>query len=594
MLLFRGQTGIAARFTKIGYPRKSFIEGIRKYNNQNVLKPSYDVIVIGAGHNGLVSAAYLQQSGLKVCVLEKRHVIGGAAVTEEIVPGFKFSRASYLLSLLRPQIYKDLQLKKYGLKIFLRDPSAYTPLLNPGGQNQKTVSLTLGRDADQNRKQIAQFSTNDAEKFEEYEHQLARIVAALEPLIDNPPLHMHTINKGGFGNLVKSWPSLKTLGSSVKLLGKDKTAFYDLLTAPASKVLDKWFESEPLKACLATDAVIGAMTSPYLPGSGYVLLHHVMGEIEGVKGAWGYVQGGMGAVSQAIANCATDRGAEIFTDKPVKKILVQDGNVKGVKLSNDVEVMAKAVLSNATPKVTYIDLLPKGSLQDDLVSEIKQIDYTSPVTKINVAVKELPNFTANPNRLKNTPMPHHQCTIHLNCEKTESIHEAYLDAQQGIPSRRPIIEMTIPSTLDSTLAPAGCHVILLFTQFTPYALRGDLSWDDATKNKYANTVFDDIEKYAPGFKASIIGVDILTPPDLEKTFGLTGGNIFHGAMGLDQLYSMRPVPLLSNYQSPVSGLYLCGSGSHPGGGVMGAAGKLAAKALLKNFRKSKWRQNLRK
>ncbi|CAE1250300.1 Pyridine nucleotide-disulfide oxidoreductase domain-containing protein 2 [Acanthosepion pharaonis] len=487
-----------------------------------------------------VAAAYLQQSGLKVCVLEKRHVIGGAAVTEEIVPGFKFSRASYLLSLLRPQIYKDLELKKYGLKIFLRDPSAYTPLLNPGGLNQKTVSLTLGRDADQNRKQIAQFSTNDAEKFEEYEHQLARIVAALEPLIDNPPLHLHTINKGGFGNLVKSWPSLKTLGSSVKLLGKDKTAFYDLLTAPASKVLDKWFESEPLKACLATDAVIGAMTSPYLPGSGYVLLHHVMGEIEGVKGAWGYVQGGMGAVSQAIANCATDRGAEIFTDKPVQKILVQDGNAKGVKLSNGVEVMAKAVLSNATPKVTYIDLLPKGSLQDDLVSEIKQIDYTSPVTKINVAVKELPNFTANPNRLKNTPMPHHQCTIHLNCEKTESIHEAYLDAQQGIPSHRPIIEMTIPSTLDSTLAPAGCHVISLGTM--------------QQKTNMQTQFLMILKKYAPGFKASIVGVDILTPPDLEKTFGLTGGNIFHGAMGLDQLYTVTLylyIPIIAYFS------YLC-------------------------------------
>lgn len=590
MFAFPNKTGNTIRFIKIitDYKQgRNLMVNSRKYIHQDALKSNYDVIIIGAGHNGLVSAAYLQRSGLKVCVLEKRHVIGGAAVTEEIVPGFKFSRASYLLSLLRPQIYKDLELKKYGLKVFLRDPSAYTPLLHPGGLNQKAASLTLGRDPNENKKQIGQFSKNDAEKFEEYENQLSRIVDALEPLIDNPPLHFETIDKGGIGNLVKSWPSLKTLGRSVKLLGKDKTDFYELLTAPASKVLDKWFESEPLKACLATDAVIGAMTSPYLPGSGYVLLHHVMGELEGVKGAWGYVQGGMGAVSQAIADCATDYGAEIFTDELVEKILVHDGKVMGVKLSDGKEIVAKAVLSNATPKVTYIDLLPKGSLQDDLVNEIKQIDYTSPVTKINVAVKELPNFSADPNNHPNVPMPHHRCTIHLNCEKTQSIHEAFLDAQQGRPSSSPIIEMTIPSSLDPTLAPPGCHVVLLFTQYTPYELKGDLCWDQITKLKYANTVFDDIEKYAPRFKASIVGFDLLTPPDIEETFGLTGGNIFHGAMGLDQLYSMRPVSLLSNYESPISGLYLCGSGSHPGGGVMGTPGKLAAETLLKNFGKLK-------
>ncbi|XP_069139513.1 pyridine nucleotide-disulfide oxidoreductase domain-containing protein 2-like isoform X2 [Argopecten irradians] len=532
--------------------------------SKSELKSKYDVVIVGAGHNGLVSAAYLQEAGLNVCVVERRHVIGGAAVTEEIIPGFKFSRASYVLSLLRPKIVQDLELKKYGLEVYLRDPSSYTPLLNPGGRDGKARSLLLHRDSQKTAESIAQFSQKDAKNWIEYEKQLEHIVSAIEPLMDNAPVSLPNVMAPTIREQLKSLPAILTLLKSLKGLGKETDAFYELMTAPTTKILDKWFESEPLKATLATDSVIGAMISPKTPGSGYVLLHHVMGELDGVKGAWGIVKGGMGAVSQSIANCAVDRGASIFTEAPVQEILADNDTVKGVLLQDGTAIEAKAVLSNATPKVTYLDLLPEGNLPEDMMSELRNLDYTSPVTKINVAVKELPNFVADPNIRKNEVMPHHRATIHLNCEHSDLIHEGFLDAQAGKFSRKPMIEMVIPTSLDPTMAPPGCHVCLLFTQYTPYHLADGQEWDDGNRNRYADTVFDDIEQYAPGFKASVIGRDILTPPDLEKTFNLTGGNIFHGTMGLDQLYMSRPTTRLSNYKSPVRGLYLCGSGAHPG------------------------------
>ncbi|KAK3590561.1 hypothetical protein CHS0354_008491 [Potamilus streckersoni] len=545
-------------------------------------KTYYDAVVVGAGHNGLVSAAYLQKAGWNVCVLERRHLIGGAAVTEEIIPGFKFSRASYVLSLLRPQIYKDLELKKYGLKVYLRDISAYTPLLKPGGLDGKTRSLTLGMDSTQNAKEIAKFSHRDAEKFRQYESELERIIEAINPLMDSAPLHLHYLWSSSFSDKLRFLSAVKRLIKSISQMGTDFPAFYKLMTSPAAKILDKWFESEPLKATLGTDSVIGANISPYTPGSGYVLLHHVMGELEGVKGAWGYVEGGMGAVSQAIANCALDHGAEIFTEKPVSSIITNNGKTEGVVLKDGTEIKAKAVLSNATPRTTFLDLLPNGSLPQSLLDELRLFDFTSPVTKINVAVNKIPNFLANPNSGDNIVMPHHRSTIHINCEHMQQLHEAYIEAQMGTFSSRPLMEMVIPSSMDHTLAPPGCHVVLLFTQYTPYKLAEGKQWDDQTRNQYADLTFDCVEQYAPGFKASVIGRDILTPPDLENIIGLTGGNIFHGAMSLDQLYLNRPTTVLSNYRSPVRGLYLCGSGAHPGGGVMGAAGRLASQAVLED------------
>lgn len=572
-------------FRKLFPSFRKISECSRTFSNvKNDLKTEYDAVVVGAGHNGLVTAAYLQKSGKNVCVLERRHVIGGAAVTEEIVPGFKFSRASYVLSLLRPHIISDLELKKYGLKVYLRDPNSYTPLIKPGGLNGQAKSLLLGRDTEENVRQIAQFSKKDAEMFVQYEHMLERIVAAIEPLLDSNPVYLpHVLSSATFKEKLSQLPSLKSLIQSVPSKENDVAAFTELMTAPTTKILDKWFESEPLKATLATDSVIGAMISPKTPGSGYVLLHHVMGELEGIKGAWGYVEGGMGSVSQAIANCATDHGASVFTNKPVSSIIVENNEARGVVLEDGTEIKAKAVLSNATPKVTFLDLLPQGSLPQDIELDVRSISYESPVTKINVAVKELPNFLADPNRQKGEVMPHHRATIHLNCEHSDLIHDAYLDAQRGTFSKSPMIEMVIPSSLDPTLAPPGSHVCLLFTQYTPYDLR-EGQWDDATRNQYADTVFDIIESYAPGFKDSVVGRDILTPPDIEKIFGLTGGNIFHGSMSLDQLYTSRPITKLSNYKCPIKGLYLCGSGAHPGGGVMGVPGRQAALVALKDLK----------
>ncbi|XP_056006533.1 pyridine nucleotide-disulfide oxidoreductase domain-containing protein 2-like [Ostrea edulis] len=559
--------------------RKQIPVALTSYRSIN--SSAYDVIVVGAGHNGLVSAAYLAKSGLRVCVLERRHVIGGAAVTEEIVPGFKFSRASYVLSLLRPQIVKDLELKKYGLKVYLRNPSSYTPLL---GRTGKGSSLTLGPDHSETYKQIAQFSERDAKRFFEYEKQLDDIVTAIDPLLDSPPPYLPGLTSSRVRETLKTLPAVKTLLKSLSSLGRDADAFYELMTAPTTKILNRWFESEPLKATLATDSVIGAMMSPESQGSGYVLLHHVMGSLEGKKGAWGYVEGGMGAVSQAICNCAMDHGADVFTSKPVKEILTKNDAVEGVVLADGTELRSKAVISNANPKITFLDLIQEDKLPKDFVDSMRAFDFTSPVTKINVAVSRLPNFTADPNVKQNECMPHHQCTIHLNCEDTQLIHEAFLDAQLGMYSKKPMIEMVIPSSKDPTLAPPGAHVCLMFTQYTPYQL-ADGEWTEQTKSAYADNVFDIVEQYAPGFKESIVGRDILTPPDLESVFGLTGGNIFHGSMSLDQLFMCRPTSQMSNYRAPIRGLYLGGSGAHPGGGVMGSPGRLAAQTLLSDYKR---------
>ncbi|XP_010636817.1 pyridine nucleotide-disulfide oxidoreductase domain-containing protein 2 isoform X2 [Fukomys damarensis] len=549
------------------------------------VKAEYDAVVIGAGHNGLVAAAYLQRLGVNTVVFERRHVIGGAAVTEEIIPGFKFSRASYLLSLLRPQIYNELELKKHGLRLHLRNPHSFTPILEEGTGSMVPRSLLLGTEMAENQKQIAQFSQKDAQAFPKYEEYMSRLVLAIDPLLDAAPVDMAAFQHNSLLQRLKALSTLKPLLKAGRILGAHLPQYYQVLTAPIAKVLDQWFESEPLKATLATDAVIGAMTSPHTPGSGYVLLHHVMGGLEGVQGTWGYVQGGMGALSDAIASSATVHGASIFTDKTVAKVQVSsEGCVQGVVLQDGLEVRSKVVLSSASPQVTFLKLTPQEWLPESFVERISQLDTQSPVTKINVAVDRLPNFLAAPNAPRGQPLPHHQCSIHLNCENTLLLHQAFEDAQSGMPSHRPMIELCIPSSLDPTLAPPGCHVISLFTQYTPYTLAGGRTWDEQERNAYAEKVFDCVEAYAPGFKGSVVGRDILTPPDLERVFGLPGGNIFHCAMSLDQLYFARPVPLHSGYRSPLRGLYLCGSGAHPGGGVMGAAGRNAAHVVTRDLK----------
>ncbi|XP_030900516.2 pyridine nucleotide-disulfide oxidoreductase domain-containing protein 2 isoform X2 [Melopsittacus undulatus] len=485
------------------------------------LQREYDAVVIGAGHNGLVAAAYLQRAGLRTAVLEKRHVLGGAAVTEEIVPGFKFSRASYLLSLLRPQIYTELELQRHGLRVLPRDPYSFTPLLE---DRSPPRSLLLGNNRAQTQQQIAQFSQKDAQAYPEYEAFMEGLVSALDPLLDAAPVDTAALGQGSLLQRLSALRSLQPLLRAGLALGRQLPRYYEVLTAPISKILDQWFESEPLKATLATDAVIGAMTSPHTPGSGYVLLHHVMGELEGRRGAWGYVSGGMGALSQAIAHAAAARGAHIFAEKAVSHVLLgRDRQAQGVVLQDGTEVRSKLVLSNASPQITFLELIPQEQLPKDFVRRIQQVDTRSPVTKINVAVDRLPSFLAAPNARDGQPLPHHQCSIHLNCEGTHLLHQAFTEATHGHPSSRPMIELCIPSALDPGLAPQGCHVVSLFTQYTPFVLAGGQHWDEQARNAYADTVFDCIEAYAPGFKASVIGRDILTPPDLESIFGLPGG-----------------------------------------------------------------------
>ncbi|XP_069000799.1 pyridine nucleotide-disulfide oxidoreductase domain-containing protein 2 [Embiotoca jacksoni] len=552
-------------------------------SSHTALKAQYDALVIGGGHNGLVAAAYLQRGGLRTAVLERRHVLGGAAVSEELFPGFRFSRCSYLLSLLRPHICTDLELKKHGLKVYMRDPNAFTPMLEEGVKGAPPRSLTLGSDLAMNQMEIGKFSQKDAKAYPEFVAHLEKLAGAIHPLLDAPPVDIAGITAG---SLRKKLAAAKTLTPLIKCgmkLGRNVPDFYEIVTAPIMKILTQWFDSEPLRATLATDGVIGAMTSPSNPGSGYVLLHHVMGELEKEKGAWGYVEGGMGGVSQAIASAARSHGVDIFTEKDVGQILVgSDGTAKGVALKDGTEIHSKVVLSNATPYVTFKNLTPKAALSPEFIKAVDQIDYTSPVTKINVALDKLPNFLASPTP-DDKPGPHHQCSIHLNCESVEVLETAYKEAMNGRPSSRPMLEMTIPSVLDPTLAPPGCHVVSLFTQFTPYHIEGR-EWTDQDREAFADTVFDWVEQYAPGFKKSVVGRDILAPPDLERIFGLTGGNIFHGSMSLDQLYLARPLPSLSDYRSPVKGLYLCGSGCHPGGGVMGSSGWNAARMVLADMK----------
>ncbi|KAH7860808.1 hypothetical protein Vadar_018268 [Vaccinium darrowii] len=541
----------------------------------------WDALVIGGGHNGLTAAAYLARSGLSVAVLERRHLIGGAAVTEELIPGFKFSRCSYLQSLLRPSIIRELELARHGLKLLKRSPSSFTPCLD--GRY-----LLLGPDKDLNHSEISKFSIRDAEAYPRYENQLEKFCEFMDPLLDLPTpetlQHVASLSARMKNKLQKSEFWAHCLRQAISLGQKDMVGLMDLLLSPASKVLNNWFESDVLKATLATDAVIGTTGSVNTSGSGYVLLHHVMGETDGARGIWSYVEGGMGSVSSAISKAAKEAGTHIVTDAEVSTLMIEDcGAVDGVILADGTKVHSKVILSNATPYKTFVELVPENVLPGDFLRAVKNLDYSSGTTKINLAVESLPQFRCC-NLSHPDAGPQHVGTIHIGSESMVEIDLACQDAVNGLPSRRPIIEMTIPSVLDKTISPSGKHVINLFIQYTPYK-PSEGSWEDpAYRELFAQRCFALIDEYAPGFSSSVIGYDMLTPPDLEREIGLTGGNIFHGAMGLDSLFLMRPLNGWSNYRTPLRGLYLCGSGAHPGGGVMGAPGRNAAHEVLKHIK----------
>src|SRR5919198_1511632 len=520
----------------------------------------YDAIVVGAGHNGLVTACYLARAGLRVLVLERRYVVGGACVTEETFPGFKVSTAAYVNSLFHTAIVRDLKLAAYGYEVLVRDPSSFTPF--PDGR-----SLMLGPDADLTRKEIAKFSERDAERYPRYEAMLERVAALVEPTLTMVPPDLPRPRVGDLRTLL-------ALARSFRRLRDGAGEAVEILTGAARPILDRWFESEELKGTLATDAIIGAMASPSMPGTAYVLFHHVMGEAGGARGVWGYMRGGMGGVTQALAAAARDLGAEIRCEAEVARILVQDGRAAGVALENGDELRAPVVASNADARVTFLQLLDRAALPAAFVADVERISYASASLKINVALAELPSFHALPGT---EPGPQHRGTIHI-CPDQDYIERAFDDAKYGRSSAEPVLECTIPSVVDPTVAPPGRHLMSMFVQYAPYQLR-DGSWDDH-REAFADRCFDLLNEYAPNFTSSVLDRQVLAPPDLERVFNLTGGNIFQGAMTPGQLFAFRPVPRYARYRTPIRGLYLCGAAAHPGGGVMGTPGFNAAREIL--------------
>jgi phytoene dehydrogenase-like protein len=536
----------------------------------------YDAIVIGGGHNGLVTAAYLAREGRKVAVLERRGVLGGAATTEALWPGFRVSTAAYVVSLLLPEIISELRLPEYGFRVLPRSPSSFTPL-------EDGRSLLMGPEAGLNEREIARFNWHDAQAYPKYEGLLDRVARALEPALMHPapdllPLPSTWRRRG----LPKRMRDLKTawgLHQALASLGDELPEALELLTGAARPILDRWFESDVLKATLATDAIIGAFAPISAAGSAYVLLHHVLGEAGGARGVWGYVEGGMGGLATALEGACKDLRVDIQREAPVRKILTNRGRVEGVELENGREIAAKVVASSVDPRLTFERFLEPSDLPAEFLAAVRRIDYSSASAKINLALAEPPRFKVNDRDVGPDGLgPHHHGTMHIG-PSLEYLEKAYEDARAGRPSDEPILELTLPTSVDRTIAPAGKHILSMFVQYAPYQLaEGD--WD-SRREAFGDRCIEVLARFAPNVPGAILHRQVLTPLDLERTFGLTGGNIFQGAMSLGQLFSLRPVAGWADHHTPVRGLYLCGAASHPGGGVMGACGRNAAVEILR-------------
>jgi phytoene dehydrogenase-like protein len=536
-----------------------------------------DALIIGGGHNGLVCAAYLAAAGLKVTVLERRHIVGGAAVTEEFYPGFRNSVASYTVSLLNPKVIRDLDLHAHGLTIVERQIANFLPL--PDG---RFLKVGAGR----TKAEVAKFSARDAARLDAYAAMLDRVADVLRTLVlETPP----NVVEGGWAAALPEL--LKSASIGRRLAGLDLAArreFADLFLKSAGDYLDGWFESDPIKAIYGFDGIVGNYASPYQPGSAYVLLHHAFGEVNGKRGVWGHAIGGMGAITQAMAKCCEARGVEIRTDAPVSEILVEKDRAVGVMTERGDSLRAPIVASNLNPKLTFTRLIDPAALPADFLRRIENWRSGSGTFRMNVALSELPDFVSVPGK---ATAEHHTSGIIIG-PSLAYMDRAYMDAKIFGWSREPIIEMLIPSTLDDSLAPPGRHVASLFCQHVAPELSADFpggsSWDDH-KEKVADLMIETVDRYAPNFKASVIARQVLSPLDLERTFGLLGGDIFHGALSLDQLFSARPMLGHADYRAPIPGLYMCGSGTHPGGGVTGAPGHNAAREILKDVRRKRVR-----
>ncbi len=533
-----------------------------------------DCIVIGGGHNGLIAAAYLAKAGRSVCVLERRRVLGGCAATEEVWPGYRVSIGAYVISLLLPEIVRDLRLTRRGLAILPRDPSSFTPLAD--GR-----CLLLGQDMPRNQREIARFSRRDAEAFPAYDAFLDRVARAVEPALAATAPNPFPPPRGrrlGVRARLRDAARLRRLRARLGRLGSDLPAALELLTGAARPILERWFETEALRATLATDAVIGAFAAPSTPGSAYVLLHHAMGRAGGARGVWGYVRGGMGGLADALEAVCSDLGVETRREADVRRILTAGRVVRGVELSDGSTVEAPVVASSVDAHRTFRTLLEPDDLPGEFLESIARIDYSSASAKINLALAEPPDFRCLPSR---GIAPHHRGTIHV-CETLDYLERAHADARAGRPSAEPVLEITLPTSLDATIAPPGKHVLSIFAQYAPYALAGGARWDDV-KEPFADRCIELLARYAPNVPGAVEHRQVLSPVDLERTFGLTGGNIMQGAMTPSQLFFLRPAPGWADHRTPIRGLYLCGAASHPGGGVMGACGRNAAGEILRDL-----------
>jgi len=522
----------------------------------------FDVVIVGAGHNGLVTAAYLARAGRRVLVLESRELVGGCAVTEEVWPGYRVSTASYLSSLMQEKVVRELELQRFGYHVDAKDPAFFSPF--PDGRH-----LFMWQDRAKTLAEIAKFSARDADAYPKYEAHLERLAIVAESLLLTTPPNFPPHGPGDYIEYLK-------LAGRLRGLTRDEiVGLVKIFTQSAADFLDEWFESEQLKVTLATDGVIGANGGPRSPGTAYILLHHCMGGVNGHRGLWGFVRGGMGAVSNAIADSARSRGVVIRTNAPVERILVRQGRASAVVLADGEEIVASIVASNLDPKRTFLTLIDSAELDPRFLDAIRKFRSEGTSLKMNLALSGLPDFTALPG----TPGPQHRATMHI-CPSVEYIERAWDDAKYGRPSRSPLIEMTIPTMYDPSLAPPARHIMGIFLQYAPYTLQGT-TWDEE-RETYTERILDVIEEYCPNIRRIVVEKQTLSPLDLERRFGLTGGNIFHGEMGLDQMFVMRPVAGYARYRTPIRGLYLCGSGAHPGGGVMGAPGHNAAREILKD------------
>jgi phytoene dehydrogenase-like protein len=531
--------------------------------SRSSVKSHFDAVVVGGGHNGLTCACYLAKAGLSVGVFERRGILGGAAVTEEFHPGFRNSTASYTVSLLNPKVIRDLRLAEHGLKILERPMQNFLPL--PDGR-----ALTAGPTQADTVSAISAFSRRDAERLPSYYQSLDAAVQLLRrQLLETPPADPHRARD--------LWGALQLGRHFRKLAAPVQRDIHELFTRSAGDLLDHWFETDAVKALFGFDAVVGTYASPYTPGSAYVLLHHVFGEVNGKTGVWGHAVGGMGAITQAMAAEARRLGVTLQTDAPVRRILTANGRATGIELDDGRVVEADAIAANIGPKPLYLKLLADADLPGEFRARMERLRVGSATFRINGAIWELPKYTA---------APRHDGGAHLGsgiilAPSLDYMDRAFADARLTGMSREPIVEMLIPSTLDATLAPKGAHVASLFCQHFSYKLPGGGDWRQE-RQRAVDLIFATVDSYAPNFRASVIGHSALSPIDLEEKLGLAGGDIFHAALGLDQLWAARPMLGYGDYRTPLKSLYLCGSGAHPGGGVSGIPGHNAAREMLRD------------